>query len=602
MRIRFPSYPAQAAIFPLLCLLALARPADAQTGCPGGSGTPITISNLKAGETLGYDLALVKGTVGAGAQQVSLTVGGEATAWPVAGTLFKGFLRLKPGANRIVVSAAGNQNACVDVTYASNPFGNQIQLAVIVPKDYIEGGPIFVGPAGEPADLASAKKRIAMAGLLQQSLIGELLGKAGKAHLAPYIVRDAQGEPDVLILNSDKTKAELEASQSAPAYTYAQSALKGKQDGRTRFETFYAIIPGVFHLTDGTLSGMDRMYAWPQELSELVSRFTDRRSPKDLAVPGATTDTIGLARYLKSDYGFWFKLAGLWALDVPNVDTVTADPFGKSSDKLNTLFMTKTETGTDILTEPYSLGAITTNGLIASAWLANPNPARLPPVYAPPGLVQGVAFRYYEGSFDKLPDFTALTPVASGVAAEFSIAQRTSDENFAFVFDAYLKVSEGGPCLFQLLSDDGSRLLIDGKTVVDNDGIHADGRVSKGTALDVGTHRIQIQYFNKAGDRGLTVKWANASTPLQPIAAAALQREPVQVSLRYPANAANVRVHRVGDVFELNLTEARHVSLEFVSPGGRWLGNWFSGYLSAGEHRLPAPTGVDAERILILRE
>src|SRR5947199_345334 len=46
-------------------------------------------------------------------------------------------------------------------------------------------------------------------------------------------------------------------------------------------------------------------------------------------------------------------------------------------------------------------------------------------------------------------------------------------EWFAIVYTGRIWVSIPGLYRFHLLSDDGSRLLVDGKRVLDNDGIHA---------------------------------------------------------------------------------------------------------------------------------
>jgi outer membrane protein OmpA-like peptidoglycan-associated protein len=48
---------------------------------------------------------------------------------------------------------------------------------------------------------------------------------------------------------------------------------------------------------------------------------------------------------------------------------------------------------------------------------------------------------------------------------------------------------------FSLLSDDGSKLLIDGKVVIDNDGIHPPVEKKGTIKLRRGFHTIEVQYF-----------------------------------------------------------------------------------------------------------
>ena len=50
---------------------------------------------------------------------------------------------------------------------------------------------------------------------------------------------------------------------------------------------------------------------------------------------------------------------------------------------------------------------------------------------------------------------------------------RKRDDQFALRFEGALSIDAEGEYTFWLKSDDGSRLTIDGKVVVDNDGIHA---------------------------------------------------------------------------------------------------------------------------------
>ena len=75
-------------------------------------------------------------------------------------------------------------------------------------------------------------------------------------------------------------------------------------------------------------------------------------------------------------------------------------------------------------------------------------------------LVNGVDFRCYEGDWASLPDFSLLTPVKTGKAANFDIRARTRDSNVALQFAGYLEVPRAGLYRFYLKSDDGSRLFV----------------------------------------------------------------------------------------------------------------------------------------------
>lgn len=71
----------------------------------------------------------------------------------------------------------------------------------------------------------------------------------------------------------------------------------------------------------------------------------------------------------------------------------------------------------------------------------------------------------------------------------------------------FLRVQESGNVQFRLTSDDGSRLLIGEKVVVDNDGLHSETPMEDVTLLDAGEHPIRIEYFENGGDEVLRLEW-----------------------------------------------------------------------------------------------
>lgn len=107
----------------------------------------------------------------------------------------------------------------------------------------------------------------------------------------------------------------------------------------------------------------------------------------------------------------------------------------------------------------------------------------------------------------RMPNFDSLLPVNTFITANLNVATRyytigfpmpdmpPVSENFAIRFRAELKTDTPGIYTFTLSSDDGSQLYINGKLVIDNDGIH--GTVSKqgSIKLDIGIHPVEIHYF-----------------------------------------------------------------------------------------------------------
>jgi hypothetical protein len=108
----------------------------------------------------------------------------------------------------------------------------------------------------------------------------------------------------------------------------------------------------------------------------------------------------------------------------------------------------------------------------------------------------GLAYQYFEGNFERLPDFSQLSPLKTGVASDFDVATAAERiDHYAFVYEGYIEVPEDGIYTFFTHSDDGSQLFIGGQRVVDNDGSHS-ARTRRGyVALKQGRHPFRLEYF-----------------------------------------------------------------------------------------------------------
>jgi hypothetical protein len=105
----------------------------------------------------------------------------------------------------------------------------------------------------------------------------------------------------------------------------------------------------------------------------------------------------------------------------------------------------------------------------------------------------------------KLPKFQRLKPEGSIYTATLNVTPRDFSEGFPGVTDRFewfaidyngrFWIQEPGKYNFNLMSDDGSKLYIDGKTVIDNDGVHASVARTGGVTLKTGVHRIRVSYF-----------------------------------------------------------------------------------------------------------
>src|SRR4051812_32015113 len=75
-------------------------------------------------------------------------------------------------------------------------------------------------------------------------------------------------------------------------------------------------------------------------------------------------------------------------------------------------------------------------------------------------------------------------------------------ENFYARWTGVLRVEKAGKVQFWTESDDGSRLVIDGKVVVDNGGVHPMTEKSGTADLMAGDHDVKIEYYQGGGEAG----------------------------------------------------------------------------------------------------
>ena len=110
------------------------------------------------------------------------------------------------------------------------------------------------------------------------------------------------------------------------------------------------------------------------------------------------------------------------------------------------------------------------------------------------------------GQIHRMPDFDLLTPIYTFVTANLDVSKRDYTEgfptpemqsvveDFAIRFRGELAIDTPGLYRFGLYSDDGAKLYIDGRLVVDNDGVHTKGKGGSIT-LSKGIYPVEIQYF-----------------------------------------------------------------------------------------------------------
>ncbi|WP_102408111.1 metallophosphoesterase [Parabacteroides bouchesdurhonensis] len=108
---------------------------------------------------------------------------------------------------------------------------------------------------------------------------------------------------------------------------------------------------------------------------------------------------------------------------------------------------------------------------------------------------QGVRYIYYEGEYKSTTDLDSKTEVKRGSFPNFTIKEAAVKDHFGYEFHTWIKIPERGVYRFYTYSDDGSKLLIDGNVIVDNDGSHSARYISGKVALEAGFHELKVLYF-----------------------------------------------------------------------------------------------------------
>jgi hypothetical protein len=145
---------------------------------------------------------------------------------------------------------------------------------------------------------------------------------------------------------------------------------------------------------------------------------------------------------------------------------------------------------------------------------------RLDPVRAPkardpenpPGLEKGLSFQYFEGAWDRLPDFDAFKPAASGITEQFDLSQRKRDQQYGLRFTGFIEIPREGSYRFIIKSQESSRLLIGKEEVA----------VGSDVLLKAGKHAITLCFVQKSAEGSLEVLWEGPDVPKQKVPATAL--------------------------------------------------------------------------------
>ncbi|MCB9898450.1 MAG: alpha-L-fucosidase [Planctomycetes bacterium] len=123
----------------------------------------------------------------------------------------------------------------------------------------------------------------------------------------------------------------------------------------------------------------------------------------------------------------------------------------------------------------------------------------------------------FAGTYDALPDLAGRVPDAEGIVPAVALDEGPAREHLVLRYAGRLIVPEDDVYTFALSSDDGSRLLLDGRLVVDDDGLHGPLEERGVAPLAKGAHALVVEWFNKTGGAELRLRWARSGEALHDV-------------------------------------------------------------------------------------
>ena len=135
-----------------------------------------------------------------------------------------------------------------------------------------------------------------------------------------------------------------------------------------------------------------------------------------------------------------------------------------------------------------------------------------------------VDFYYPSPSNVAIETLAKLKPQDSGIVPEIvmNVPQKTQNDKFALQFKGFIDIPKSGDYTFFIKSDDGSRIYLDDKLLINHDGLHGFSEKNGKAKLTAGLHPLTVTYFDNGGGDGLEVNWSGPGIKKQKIPASVL--------------------------------------------------------------------------------
>ncbi len=145
-----------------------------------------------------------------------------------------------------------------------------------------------------------------------------------------------------------------------------------------------------------------------------------------------------------------------------------------------------------------------------------------------PRYVGGLLGLYYQGK-----RFDSLKLVMTDYEVDFDFADRSPDriiveDNFSIRWQGYVKIDREANYTFRTLSDDGVRLWIGGRPVINNWGDHAATFNTGAIHLKEGYHSLRLDFYENGGVAAIKLYWSSDRFPMEIVPPANLYHDPAR--------------------------------------------------------------------------
>jgi hypothetical protein len=128
-------------------------------------------------------------------------------------------------------------------------------------------------------------------------------------------------------------------------------------------------------------------------------------------------------------------------------------------------------------------------------------------------IFNGMYYEHSPGSWPYLDSVDWSRPDYKGYLETVTLRKKTQDDYFYFRFKGYLYIESPGTYQFRTSSNDGSRLYINDKRLVNNDGIHEMKTItSGGVTLASGAQKFRLDFFDYTKADSVAVEYKGPDT------------------------------------------------------------------------------------------